>query len=146
MVLSNLIRYHNHNSYIYSCDYITQIKKKQHRYSPSYTVSDASAATASATPFSATHSYGASSRPLRTGSMRKMDRPPVSVTEYRVCVPGTFFPFFRHTIVGCGSPRAEQKKLAMPPARTPTFDGLRTISGGSKGNKCAKLSKGWVGW
>lgn len=45
-------------------------------HSPSYMVKVASADTASPTPFSATHSYGASSRPARTGSMRSMETPP----------------------------------------------------------------------
>lgn len=43
----------------------------------------------------------------------------------------TFLAFFRQTIVGCGSPRAAQKKLATPPTRTPWFVGFFVISGGS---------------
>lgn len=98
---------------------------------PSKTVSVASAETASPTPFSATHSYGASSRPARTGSMRNIDCPFICCTEYRLCVPDTFLPFFRHTIVGIGSPRAAQKKLATPPTRTDWLIGRFVISGGS---------------
>lgn len=77
-------------------------------YLLSKTLSVASAETASPTPFSATHSYGASSRPARTGSMRNIDCPLICVTEYRLCVPDTFLPFFRQTIDGMGSPRAAQ--------------------------------------
>lgn len=49
-------------------------------------MSVASAETASPTPFSATHSYGASSLPARTGSIRNIDIPLPSMTEYRLCV------------------------------------------------------------
>lgn len=81
-------------------------------------MSVASAETASPTPFSATHSYGASSRPARTGSIRSIDCPFIWFTEYRLCVPDTFLPFLRQTMDGMGSPRAAQKKLATPPTRT----------------------------
>lgn len=43
----------------------------------------------------------------------------------------TFFAFLRQTMVGWGSPRAAQKKLATPPTRTPWFVGFFVISGGS---------------
>lgn len=48
-----------------------------------------------------------------------------------IVTPEIFLPFFRHVIVGLGSPRTEQKKLATPPTRTPWFVGFFTISGGS---------------
>lgn len=98
---------------------------------PSKTVSVASAETASPTPFSATHSYGASSRPARTGSIRSIDRPFIWFTEYRLCVPDTFLLFLRQTIDGIGSPLAAQKKLATPPTRTDWLIGRFVISGGS---------------